>query len=180
MRIAPLACALALFTLGASLQTAQAASPLIGKRVQNTYDVTLYLDPEKALAYALKDWKFRRYHYNPRKPKITYAMDSVAANPTSTAQEPVVVRMATLSERKIKEKNYSEEEQCYQAFTEVLGSLVYYAAAAKQMRDDQYFHLADVITLLDEKTPGEPGVVTCTIPDHGSIAMYARGQVSLQ
>lgn len=159
-------------------QVAQAGSDLIGKRVQNTYEVTLYLDPEKGLAYALKDPKFQRYHIRPRKMKISYAMDKVEASPISTPAEPVVVEMAAIHERKLAEMNLSEEDQCYEAFTAVLGRLVFSAASAKNLQDDQYFHLANVITLDDEKVPGAPGVITCKIPDHGSIFMYARAQIS--
>lgn len=169
------------FILGAGLQVAQAASDLIGKRVQNTYDVTLYLDPEKALAYALKNPKFQRYHIQPRKTlKISYAMDSVEADPKSTPAEPVVLEMASLQLSSLADKKLSEEDQCYEAFTAVLGRLVFSAATAKNLEDDQPFHLADVITLDDKKVPGAPGVVTCKIPDHGTLFMYARGQVSPQ
>ncbi|EPL07192.1 hypothetical protein [Pseudomonas sp. CF161] len=180
MKITSLAMTLAALLLGANVQTAHAASELIGKRVQNTYDVTLYLDPEKGLAYAMKDWKFLRYHYNPRQLKISYAMQNVEAQPTSTSAEPVVVEMAVKSERDLAKLKLSEEDQCYEAFTEVLGRLVYAAAEAKNLRDKQYFHLAEVITLDDKKVPGAPGVITCKIPDHGSIFMYARGQVSVK
>lgn len=107
------------------LQTAHAASDQIGTRVQNTYDVTLYLDPEKGLAYALNDPKFQRYHIKPRKMKISYAMNSVEANPQSTPSEPVVVEMGGVSDRKLAEMKLSEENQCYEAFTEVLSRLVF-------------------------------------------------------
>lgn len=180
MKITPLATALTALLLAASLQTVHAASPLIGKRVQNTYDVTLYLDPEKGLAYAMKDWKFQRYHYNPRQLKISYAMENVEAQPTSTPEEPVVIQMGGKSDRDLAKLKLSEEDQCYEAFTEVLGRLVYAAAEAKNLQDKQYFHLADVITLDDKQVPGAPGVITCKIPDHGSIYMYARGQVSVK
>ncbi|KAA0943352.1 MULTISPECIES: hypothetical protein [unclassified Pseudomonas] len=176
MKTATLTWTLVAITLSAVLQTAQAASELIGKRVVNTYDVTLYLDPEKGLAYAMKDWKFLRYSYNDRKPKISYAMDRVEADPQSTPEEPVVIQM----ESKTYPAELSEEEHCYAAFTEVLGRLLYYAASAKNLDDKQYFHLANVITLDKHKKPGPPGVITCTIPDHGSTSMYARGQVSVK
>lgn len=176
MNTTALACTLAAITLCTGLQPAQAASELIGQRVQNDYGVTLYLDPEKGLAYAMQDWKFLRYSYNPRKPKISYAMDSVEADPQSTPEEPVVIQM----ESKSYPAELSEEEHCYAAFTEVLGRLVDYAASAKNLDDKQYFHLANVITLDKHKKPTPPGVITCTIPDHGSIAMYARGQVSVK
>ncbi|OOV92976.1 hypothetical protein [Pseudomonas sp. MF4836] len=180
MKITSLAMTLAALLLSANLQTAHAASELIGKRVQNTYDVTLYLDPEKGLAYAMKDWKFLRYHYNPRQLKISYAMQNVEAQATSTPAEPVVIEMAVKSDRELAKLKLSEEDQCYEAFTEVLGRLVDAAAEAKNLQDKQYFHLAEVITLDDKKVPGAPGVITCKIPDHGSIYMYARGQVSVK
>ncbi|WP_095153815.1 hypothetical protein [Pseudomonas sp. Irchel 3E13] len=180
MKIALITSALTAAMLTASLQSAQAASDLIGKRVQNTYDVTLYLDPEKGLAYALKNPKFQRYHTNPRKMKISYAMDSVEAAPKSTSAEPVLVEMAVMSDRKLAEMKLSQEDQCYEAFTAVLSRLAFSAASAKNLEDHQYFHLANVITLDDKKVPGAPGVITCKIPDHGSIFMYARGQVSTQ
>lgn len=176
MNIIILTSTLAAITLSAGLQTAQAASELIGKRVQDTYGVTLYLDPEKGLAYAMKDWKFLRYYYNDRKPKISYAMHSVEADPQSTPEEPVVIQM----ESKRYPAELSEEEHCYAAFTAVLGRLIDSAASAKQLGDKQYFHLANVITLDANKKPGPPGVITCTIPDHGSISMYARGQLSVK
>ena len=168
------------FISSAGLQVAHAASDQIGKRVQNTYDVTLYLDPEKGLAYALNNLQFQRYHIKPRKLKISYAMSSLEANPQSTPTEPVVVEMAVVSDRKLAELKLSEENQCYEAFTAVLSRLVFSAASAKNLQDDQYFHLADVITLDDKKVPGAPGVITCKIPDHGSIYMYARAQISTQ
>ena len=88
--------------------------------------------------------------------------------------------MGGVSDRKLAEMKLSEENQCYEAFTEVLSRLVFSAASAKNLQDDQYFHLADVITLDDKKVPGAPGVITCKIPDHGSIYMYARAQISTQ
>lgn len=174
MKNALVTSALAATILSASLQSAQAASDLIGKRVQNTYDVTLYLDPEKGLAYALKNPQFQRYHIQPRKLKISYAMDSVEANPKSTDAEPVVVEMASVSADKL--ARLSEEDQCYEAFTAVLSRLAFSAATAAKLEDKQYFHLAEVITLDDKKVPGAPGVITCKIPDHGTIFMYARAQ----
>lgn len=178
MKFALITSALTAVMLSASLQSAQAASDLIGKRVQNDYDVTLYLDPEKGLAYALKDPQFQRYHIEPRKLKISYAMDSVEADPKSTSDEPVIVEMASVGDRKLAEMKLSEEDQCYEAFTAVLSRLLFSAASAKHLEDKQYFHLANVITLDDKKVPGAPGVITCKIPDHGTIYMYARGQVS--
>lgn len=178
MKFALITSALTAVMLSASLQSAQAASDLIGKRVQNDYNVTLYLDPEKGLAYALKDPQFQRYHIEPRKLKISYAMDSVEADPKPTADEPVIVEMASVGDRKLAEMKLSEEDQCYEAFTAVLSRLLFSAASAKHLEDKQYFHLANVITLDDKKVPGAPGVITCKIPDHGTIYMYARGQVS--
>ena len=180
MKSATRASALAAITLCASLQTAQAASDLIGKRVVNTYDVTLYLDPEKGLAYAMKDWKFLRYHYNERKPTISYAMDSVEADPKSTPEESVVMNWDVIGEKELLKMNLSEEDRCYQIFTDVLGGLLDRAAVDKNLGEKQYFHLANVITLDDKKKPGPAGVITCKIPDHGSISMYARGQVSVE
>ncbi|PWB32340.1 hypothetical protein DCO48_13440 [Pseudomonas sp. SDI] len=178
MKISLVTSAAIAIILSAWLQPAQAASDLIGKRVQNTYDVTLYLDPEKGLSYALKNPKFQRYHIKPRKMKISYAMSSVEASPKSTSAEPVVIEMGGMSDRRLAEMKLSEEDQCYEAFTAVLSRLVFSAASAKNLQDDQYFHLADVITLDDKKVPGAPGVITCKIPDHGSIYMYARAQIS--
>lgn len=152
----------------------------MGTRVQSTNDVTLYLDPEKGLAYAMKDWKFQRYHYAPRKLKISDAMGTVEADPISTSEQPVVIEMAVKADQALATLKLSEEDQCYEAFTAVLGRLIYAAADAKGFGDDPYFHLAQVISLDDKKEPGAPGVITCKIPDHGSIYMYARGQVSVQ
>ncbi|WP_139208408.1 MULTISPECIES: hypothetical protein [unclassified Pseudomonas] len=172
-----LASTLATITLFASLQTAQAASELIGKRVQNTYDTTLYLDPEKALAYAMKDWKFLRYNYNDNKPKISYAMDTAATTPKSTPEEPVMMQWDVISQKELAKMNLSEEEQCYQVFTKALGDLLYYAVHTNNLERRQYFHMDNVITADSKKVPGPPGVILCAIPDHGSISMYLQGQL---
>lgn len=91
-----------------------------------------------------------------------------------------MMRWNVIHQKELAKMNLSEEDQCYQVFTQVLGCLLDYAAFTNNLEEKQPFHLANVITADSKKVPGPPGVILCVILDHGSISMNLRGRLSVE